>query len=241
MNTSKIDKAYTHFNNVDRYLRQKFDIRVRAEIVKELMGKLENIDIIDFGCGDGSISLQFQSLTNHITLVDISENMLERASLNIRPEYAHNIKTIKSDVLSFVSLKKYDVVMGLGLIAHVDSIPKTLKVMAGLLKENGVCLVQLTDSTKIVSRLLNVYNNMLDKVSGQFDYNRNRISVFQLNGLAKKHGLYCISQQQYSLVFPGFIGLMSDKLLYRYHSFVRKNAVLSSMGTDFILCFRKRK
>ena len=69
MNTSKIDKAYTHFNNVDQYLRQKFDIRVRAEIVKELMGKLENIDIIDFGCGDGSISLQFQSLTNHITLV----------------------------------------------------------------------------------------------------------------------------------------------------------------------------
>ena len=83
----KTDKAYTHFNNVDQYLHQGFDIKVRIEIVKELVGMPERANIIDFGCGDGSISLQFQAKSNFITLIDISENMLERAHLNICPEY----------------------------------------------------------------------------------------------------------------------------------------------------------
>ncbi|MCD4736099.1 MAG: class I SAM-dependent methyltransferase [Bacteroidales bacterium] len=239
MNTSKTDKAYVHFNNVEQYLRQRFDIRVRAEIVRELTGKLENVDIIDLGCGDGSVSIQFQSATNHITLVDISENMLEKANLNIKPEYSKNIKCIKSDVSSFVPPKKYDVVIGLGLLAHVNCIHGTLRAMSGLLKENGLCIIQLTDKTQLLSKILNFYNKILDKISGQFGYARNRLSVEEVTTLTARYGLKYVDSIQYSLTLPGMISLVPDKLMYQYHSYIRKSSLFSRFGSDFIMSFRK--
>ena len=62
-----------------------------------------------------------------------------------------------------------------------------------------------------------------------------------LNKLLKKNGLECVDMRQYSMLFPGFISLLPDSLLYKYHSLVRKTPMLSAMGTDFIISFKKVK
>lgn len=239
MNTSKKDKAYVHFNNIDHYLRQRFDIRVRAEIVRELTGEIEGLDIIDFGCGDGSISLQFQSDDNLITLVDLSENMLQRARSNILPGNCKRVELFHTKVNEFSTEKKYDLIICIGLLAHVDSVYQTLESISNFLKPDGCCLIQITDESIFFTKCLNIYNNILDKVTGQFGYTRNQFSYSEIISTARKFGLIQKDSRQYSIVLPGFTTLLPDNLMYRYHNYIRKSSFLSSLGTDFIIKFKK--
>ena len=237
---SKIDKVYTHFNEVDKYLHQGFDIKVRGEIVNELMGAPCDIDIIDFGCGDGSISLQFQSKNNKITLVDISENMLNRARLNMDPKYSDSIEFVLTDADSFFCNKQYDLVLGIGLLAHVDSITKTIESFVNMLKPEGYCLIQITDDSQLFSKFLKIYNSLLDRITGQFGYIRNPLSFSKIVSIAENCGLKYVDARQYSLTLPGFTSLLPDGIMYKYHSFIRNNSFLSSFGTDFIIKFQKK-
>src|SRR6266550_8275118 len=77
--TSRTPSVKTFFDNTDVYLRKSFGVSVRSFVVRSLLGELEGSAILDLGCGDGSISLQYLSPTNRITLVDLSGKMLERA------------------------------------------------------------------------------------------------------------------------------------------------------------------
>ena len=81
---SRLERARTHFANPSPYLTGNYYISLRARIVKQLLGEISNCRILDLGCGDGTISLQFLAANNHITLVDSSDGMLERAKLNTR-------------------------------------------------------------------------------------------------------------------------------------------------------------
>lgn len=232
-------RVYNHFNNVDNYLNKDFDIRVRTEIVKEIIGDVNGMDILDLGCGDGSISLQFQHAANSVTLVDISENMLEKASSKIDPKYFHKIKFVNDDILNFKDKQDYDVILSIGLLAHVDPIKKMLWFISDCLKRGGICLFQITDKTKALSRVLKIYNKILDQYTGRFGYDRNEISLNELIEMTAKFGLNLINSQCYSFLLPGFTFLFPNKLLYRYHRYIWKNPLLSKAGSDYIATFRK--
>src|SRR5437016_12578814 len=90
--TAKVAKF---FDQPAHYFHRDFKITVRAAIVRELIQKTEGLSIFDFGCGDGSLSLQFQNQASHITLVDVSEIMLRRAQRNILPHCANKVTLIK--------------------------------------------------------------------------------------------------------------------------------------------------
>ncbi len=237
---SKIAKVHGHFNNVDHYLHQKFDIKVRSEIVREMVGVPCHADILDCGCGDGTISLQFQSNDNYITLLDVSENMLEKARLNIQPLNSGRVKVVLTEVELFKSVQKYDLVLGIGLLAHVNSISLTIEAISDFLKPGGCCFLQITDKSQIISKLLDAYNCILDNFTGQFGYKRNQMSFEEVVSIAKTHGLVFIESRQYSLLLPGFATLLPGRLMYAYHDFVRRHRHLSSLGSDFIIKFQKR-
>lgn len=238
---SKKNKVYAHFNTVDHYLNQQFDIRIRSEIVNELIGgEPENMNILDLGCGDGSISLQFQSETNDLTLVDLSENMLEQARLKILDGHAGHVALVRAEAESFSPDKHYEIIIATGLLAHVDSVEKTLELISKLLRPNGICLIQITDDSRFFSKLLKLYNQILDKLTGQFGYTRNRLSFSKIIDDANRYDLKYVKSQQYSLTLPGFTTLLPGNFMYKYHNFIRKNSFLSSFGTDFIIKFQKK-
>lgn len=237
---SKLKKVHDHFNHVNRYLNKRFDIKLRAQIVKELIGTPENADILDLGCGDGSISLQFQSKTNFLTLVDISESMLQCARENILPDCCDQVSLCHSDVVSFSPPKRYDLIIGIGLLAHVESVQAMIKKMSMLLKRNGYCLLQITDQNQIFTKILNSYNDLLDKVTGQFGYKRHKLFLTDLINTCNAYDLVYEKSIQYSLMVPGATYFFPDQLLYTYHSKIKNSSFLSSKGTDFIIRFKKR-
>lgn len=237
--SGKKKSVTAHFNDGSHYFSKRFDIRLRADIARELLGDVRGKTMIDIGCGDGSISLQFQSKTNSITLVDISDAMLHRAVANIRPGNSKTVSLVRSDIDTLDPENEYDIALAFGLLAHVDSVERAVKALSGLLKPGGICLVQITDAAQMVSKILSLYNLVIDKLTGSFGYARNPICAHSLKTMAGHCGLDCIDSVQYAIVLPGFISLLPDPLLYRYHKFVKNSRRLSSMGTDVVLCFRK--
>jgi len=237
---NRLLKVKSYFDKPDNYLKKNFDIKLRKKLVKNITGDIQNARILDLGCGDGSISLQYQSETNHITLVDISENMLSIAKQNSNSNFKKNIKFSQSNIENYHSEEKFDFIIGLGILAHVESLEATINKISKLLKTSGTCIVQITDSNQIFSKLLAFYNFILDNTFQPVGYNRNTISLHQIIKISSNNSLKFIQSHQYSLMLPGLIKFLPNDLLYRYHSYIYNNKLLSKFGTDFILQFKKQ-
>ena len=95
---SRLERARTHCANPSPYLTGNYNISLRARIVKQLLGEISNYRILDLGCGDGTISLQFLAANNHITLVDLSDGMLQRAKRNTPSESVTHVDYMCWDI-----------------------------------------------------------------------------------------------------------------------------------------------
>ena len=83
--STRTERAKTFFGNPDLYLRGNHRVSLRAHFVRGLLGDVRNSRILDLGCGDGRISAQFLPAGNHVTMLDLSDRMLERVKNNVPP------------------------------------------------------------------------------------------------------------------------------------------------------------
>ena len=97
----------------ENVLIPRFETEELVENTLELINEYlnENIDIIDLGCGSGSIGLTLKDKLpkSNVTLVDISEKALEVTKLNSE-NLKKEVEIIKSDMLENIT-KKYDVII----------------------------------------------------------------------------------------------------------------------------------
>ena len=122
--TTRTERAKTFFSNPDLYLRGNHRVSLRAHFVRELLGDVRNSRILDLGCGDGRISAQFLPAGNHVTMLDLSDGMLERVKNNVPTEYAARVNYVKSDIFAFNPGAVYDVVLCIGVLAgHPQCLP----------------------------------------------------------------------------------------------------------------------
>jgi len=237
--TDRTYSVYKYFNQPNAYLTKDFDIQLRSEIVKSIFGNLSDSRILDLGCGDGSVSLQYQSKSNHITLVDISENMLAVAKTKIKKQFTGNVKLTHSSIENFEANGKFDYILGIGIMAHVESIEFTINKISGLMKKSGKCILQITDSRRPLSKLLSVYNNLLDVYRKNIDYKRNQTSMKYIQDVSSKYALEIVKKHQFSLMLPGMIAFLPNNWLIKYHRYCYRNKVISQFGTDFLLELEK--
>ncbi|MDR2866101.1 MAG: methyltransferase domain-containing protein [Methanomassiliicoccaceae archaeon] len=82
-------------------------------------GKDRSFEMIDLGCGTGTVSKRISdSFPNiKITCVDIAENMLEMARIKV----GNNAKYIPADLNSFVFPQKYDLIVSSLALHHLET------------------------------------------------------------------------------------------------------------------------
>src|SRR5262245_44365706 len=129
-NVSRADAVRRFFDVPQRYLARDYNIRARAYIVSKLLGDLREKKILDIGCGDGSISRQFLSNSNQLTLLDMSENMLQLAKRQTPQQYVQSTRYINSDFVQCGFVGEFDLVLCLGVLAHVNSVPETIQAIS---------------------------------------------------------------------------------------------------------------
>lgn len=109
-------------------------------------GKFENLKVIEFGAGSGTFSVLMAKLGSHTTLLDYSENALEKAHMLFKSNL-FTAEFIKKDALSLEQglLGKYDVSMSFGLAEHFKGVErvKIIKNHFDVLRKGGMAFISI--------------------------------------------------------------------------------------------------
>ena len=213
---TKVDQVQSFFEQPQRYLsRRAFEIQIRAETVKELVTRSNEIRILDIGCGDGSISLPLLTETTRVTLLDLSSSMLAIARSKVPPQFRENVETINQD---FAAAKfdpqSFDVVLCIGVLAHVADPVDFIAKMVSLLKPGGSIIVECTDAQHILTRMVAFFA----KAWGIFrptSYALNAVSYSETTEILERYHLHSKSTFRYAAPLPGSYRLFSQGFLYK--------------------------
>lgn len=224
--------VYKFFNEPKNYLHRSFGVQVRADIIKELLPEIRGNNILDAGCGDGGVSLQFLG-RNRIVFLDMSEKMLDLVRQRIDSEDGiFNYKLVQGSLSDFNDSEGFDLILTIGLLAHVSSVDDTLSKIRELLLTNGTLVVQFSNFRSWLIKA-----NMI--LARNYGYSLNRIDYHRFKRQIKAHGFEINKEYRYGLLLPG-MGLLPNKWLYRYTSFLRRSGITSWCGTDYIWVVKKR-
>jgi len=107
---------------------------------------LEKINILDIGCGGGLIAEPMQRLGANVTGIDASIKNINVAKLHAKKNKL-NIKYLCSSPEKLNTKKKFDVILNLEIIEHVEDIKFFLESCSKLLKKNGLMFVATINKT----------------------------------------------------------------------------------------------
>jgi 2-polyprenyl-3-methyl-5-hydroxy-6-metoxy-1,4-benzoquinol methylase len=202
---SKCDQVRSVFENTPRYLSTRgVDVRVRMQIVKELAAAIRWHQLLDVGCGDGSISLPLVRHDCHLTLLDLSSSMAARTRSNVPEGFADNVDIQNENFMSATfDEQSFDLIVSVGVLAHVDSPDAFIAKLARLLRPGGSLIIEFTDCRHAVG-VIGRFFGRLKEVVAPAKYATNRLSFSEVTPLFAKHHLKLQSVFRYSrLPLPG--------------------------------------
>jgi len=232
----KYQNVQKYFNQTDTYLNNNLVISLRSKLIVNNLPEIENKEIIDIGCGNGEITLPF-IYNNKITFLDISINMLDLVLKKIPSGYLKNAELVNKDFGSFNTEKKYDYLFLIGVLAHVESISKTISKLSELSKDDGNIILQYTNSYNIISIILRITGSFKKIMGIKYGYKINLISTIELNKILSIYNLECIKRISYWPALPGF--KLIPKCIRKYFYFKILNGnILHALGGEKILVIK---
>ena len=153
---------------------------------------LKNLDILDIGCGGGLISEPLCRLGANVTAIDASIKNIEVAKYHARKNML-NIKYIYSSPDKFKIKKKYDVVLNMEIVEHVDDINFFIKKSSNHLKKNGLMFIATINKTlqSYIFAILGAEYILRWLPIGTHDWDK-FVKPSELNGYTKKNLLELI-------------------------------------------------
>lgn len=219
------------FGTPQNYLHKNFGVLVRQKFVMELIGDVSEKNILDIGCGDGSVSLPFGQ-KNQLTLIDSSPNMITLAIANTPSAYKENVRYKTSSLEEAVTKEEeYDLIIAVGLLAHLDSWKDSLTSMTKALKKNGKMVIQISDASHWLIR-----HGL--KPRGKRLYLLNSITSDTLIEGCKQNGLTLKTKKRYGLSLRG-LGLLPNWFLYHFTLATSRHRILQYFSTEVIAVFQK--
>ena len=103
---------------------------------------LKNLNILDIGCGGGLISEPMSRLGGIVTGIDASEKNIKIAQLHAKKNNL-NIRYLKKSPEQLNEFEKFDVILNLEIIEHVENVNLYIESCYKLLKKNGIMFLSL--------------------------------------------------------------------------------------------------
>ena len=107
---------------------------------------LEKVKILDIGCGGGLLSEPMCRLGADVVGIDASDKNINVAKLHAKKNRL-NIKYYCSSPENLVINTKFDVILNMEIVEHVEDINFFLKSCSKLLKKNGIMFVATLNKT----------------------------------------------------------------------------------------------
>ena len=103
-----------------------------CQAVEKQLDLLSDKEILDFGGGTGLLALPLAKQAKSVTLVDISEKMLEQARLKAERQDIKNIQFLEQE---------FDLIVVCRVLHHMPNLDAALSLFHQHLRENGQLLL----------------------------------------------------------------------------------------------------
>ena len=114
--------------------------------IKNDLSPLKKIKILDIGCGGGLLSEPMCRLGAEVTGIDASEKNINSAIIHAK-QNSLNINYFCNSPENFKSKKKFDVILNMEIVEHVDDVDLFINKSSELLKKNGLMFVATLNRT----------------------------------------------------------------------------------------------
>ena len=119
---------------------------ISAFKLKNQKKPLEKVKILDIGCGGGLLSEPMNRLGAEVTGIDASFKNIEVAKIHAKKNHL-KIKYLCTSPEKFKSDVKFDVILNMEIVEHVEDVNLFLKSSSKLLKKNGIMFVATLNKT----------------------------------------------------------------------------------------------
>jgi 2-polyprenyl-6-hydroxyphenyl methylase/3-demethylubiquinone-9 3-methyltransferase len=123
------DKCISHFKLNENHLKP-----------------LNSLELLDIGCGGGLISEPMCRLGAKVTGIDASSKNINVADIHAKKNNL-NINYINTSPEKSLINKKFDVILNLEIVEHVDNVDLFLESSSKLLKPNGIIFIATINRT----------------------------------------------------------------------------------------------
>ena len=144
---SKIAKEWWKPNGKFQILHKINPLRIEYILKNINQKKIEKLEILDLGCGGGLVCEPLSRLKAKITGIDFVKENIDIAKQHakiskLKIQYIH-------DDLNFLKIsKKFDVILLLEVLEHMENWKTFIKKVKKLLKPNGILIISTINRTK---------------------------------------------------------------------------------------------
>ena len=115
--------------------------------IKSDFEPFKGLKILDVGCGGGLLSEPMARLGAKVIGIDASKNNIEVAKTHLKKSNLKVEYLCSSPEKIFKIGKKFDVILNMEIVEHVDNLDLFIKKSSSLLKSNGVMFVATINKT----------------------------------------------------------------------------------------------
>ncbi len=170
-------------NNVEEYYNCQYDEwgrlerhRIEYEITKKVLNEYieDNSEVLDIGGGPGRYSIFLAQNGHKVTLVDLSEKLVEQAEENAAKAGVVIQKFIRGNVLDLETIlpnKSFDAVLCMGPLYHLleeDERKEAINQCLKLLKPGGILIVSFISAYAPIVDCLKTYPHEIKERKNRF-------------------------------------------------------------------------
>ncbi len=126
-----------------KYIKENI---INIHKLKKKTKPLTGINILDIGCGGGLLSEPMLKLGANVTGIDASIKNINIAKLHAKKNKL-NINYLCTSPEKLKIRKKFDVILNMEIVEHVEDVPFFLKSCSKLLKKDGIMYVATINKT----------------------------------------------------------------------------------------------
>jgi ubiquinone/menaquinone biosynthesis C-methylase UbiE len=214
MSSTRKEEVKSFFEQPEVYLKFDYNLKLRRETVQHFIGNQRFEKVLDMPCGTGDISVPLLPQFDELVLMDFSANMIAHAAATIPVDQQMKVRLIHTDFYQYgFEDEQYDLVMAIGILAHINQPMEFLKQVARLVKPNGLLITQNTNASAGYTKLIRAYQT-LKRLSGRTKYNMNWISERDVLTTLKNEGFVMQQSFRYHQSWLGFSRFFSNEKKY---------------------------
>ena len=145
---SKIAKEWWLPNGKFKILHEITPLRIKYILKMINQKKIKDLKILDLGCGGGLTCEPLARLEAKVTGIDFVKQNIEVAKNHARISKL-KINYIHDDLDSLKFKKKYDIILLLEILEHLDNWKSLIPKIKNILKPNGFLVISTINKTSL--------------------------------------------------------------------------------------------